>query len=294
VKAGDVALQQALIDTLAKLHQGPDERQGREDAPQASEAETTGTDPRIPVIQELFPAVDLAVIKSILENKFAPENLLKLDNSFLPNEKLEQHKKKSATIKINNVDFTTDAADFEARDYSGIVDLIYPFEIYGQILVQLVPDHEKSPLQTALMLHRTRLFELSRNHTWHSVRTFHLSFHRKVIRLGPLVPGHWQTRDHGLETQLLVKHLHLSLNTRKRTHDDFTASSRAPTTNYSPNQFPSSSYNPGTNHNPSRFSSNCKKWNSTGCLYRSCRWRHACSSCDKEDHSETNCPAKRS
>ncbi|KAF8533167.1 hypothetical protein BDD12DRAFT_900167 [Trichophaea hybrida] len=166
-------------------------------------AELPGNDPMLLSIQDMFPAIDTAVVQSIFTNKFRAENLLKLEASFTYKKKRPQFYSFGAGDSSLNI--ATTSEDVELEEYESISHLMRPFTVYMAIIVTFPPPPQKLPLAFALISYQHTLYDLLRTHRWDSLRKFHVVFHQKRICLGVYEPVGWSTQDHGLETAQLFK-----------------------------------------------------------------------------------------
>ncbi|KAF8532864.1 hypothetical protein BDD12DRAFT_949988 [Trichophaea hybrida] len=166
-------------------------------------AKLPGNDPMLLSIQDMFPAIDTAVVQSIYPHKFGAENLLKLEASFTYKKKRQQFY--SFGDGDTSLNIATTSKDVELEEYESISHLMRPFTGYTAIIVTFAPPPQKLPLAFALMSYQHTLYDLLRTHTWDSLRKFHVVFHQKRICLGVYIPVGWSTRDHGLETAQLFK-----------------------------------------------------------------------------------------
>ncbi|KAF8248647.1 hypothetical protein K440DRAFT_678852 [Wilcoxina mikolae CBS 423.85] len=166
-------------------------------------AELPGNDPMLLSIQDMFPAIDMAVVQSIYTNKFRAENLLKLEASFTYKKKRPQFYSFGGGEASLNI--ATTSKDIELEEYESISHLMPPFIVYMVIIVTFAPPPQKLPVAFVLMSYQHTLYDLLRTHTWDSLRKFHVVFHQKRICLAVYEPRGWSTRDHGLETAQLFK-----------------------------------------------------------------------------------------
>jgi hypothetical protein len=176
-------------------------------APDASPAVATAppegnstilTNPVIRDLHQRYPAIDPAHFRDILENKFKPENVMKLSTSFTPTPRRKE------TLTLGTYTIPTVEQDHASDDYrGGIPSLIQPFEIYGQILVQFAPPGVRPDLQIALASYRDLLYTINRTHTFESVKSFHFTFHYKRLSLGRYEPNGWLDPDSNLQMTIL-------------------------------------------------------------------------------------------
>jgi hypothetical protein len=97
------------------------------------------------VIQGLhirYPAIEPTLFRDIPDNKFKPENVMKLSTSFTPTPRRKE------TLTLGTYTIPTVEHDCASDDYRGdIPSLMQPFEFYGQILVQFAPPGIRLDLQ---------------------------------------------------------------------------------------------------------------------------------------------------
>ena len=168
-------------------------------------AELPGNEPMLHSIQEIFPALDTAVVQSIYTNKFQATNLLKLEASFTNKKKHPQFY--SFVTGEASLNLSTTCKDVDLEEYESISHLMHPFMVYGVIICTFAPPPQKLPLAFAIMTYVHTLYKHLRIHTWDSVRNFHIVFHQKRISQGVYKPSGWRTPDHGLETAQLFKRM---------------------------------------------------------------------------------------
>ena len=235
-------------------------------------AELPGNDPMLLSIQEIFPALDTAVVQSIYTNKFQAANLLKLEASFTYKKKRPQFY--SFGTGEASLNLSTTCKDVDLEEYESISHLMRPFMVYGVIICTFAPPPQKLPLAFAIMTYVHTLYEHLRTHTWDSVRRFHIVFHQKRISRGVYEPSGWSTPDHGLETAQLFK--------------------RMPADNSRPTK---RAHTAGAPHGPANRSSSseeiCNNYNKDTCTYPTCRYTHACAICEGP-HPATQCCQKQS
>jgi len=156
-------------------------------------------------IQEIFPALDTAVVQSIYTNKFQAANLLKLEASFTY--KKTRPQSYSFGTGESSLNISTTWKDVDLEEYESICHLMRPFMVYGVIISTFAPPPQKLPLTFALMTYIHKLYEHLRTHTWDSPSKFHIGFHQKRISRGVYEPSGWSKPDHGLDTAQLFKHM---------------------------------------------------------------------------------------
>jgi hypothetical protein len=180
----------------------PDSENLRNPAP-ISEGNSTTTPPTNPAIQALherYPAIDPTNFREILENKFRPENVIKLSTSFTPAPRRQE------TLTLGVYTIPTTERDRESNDYrGGIPSLMQPFEIYSQILLHFAPPGIRWDLQGALADYRDLIYTLNRIHTFDTLKLFHFTFHRKRLSLGVYDPAGWREKDTALQMAILIR-----------------------------------------------------------------------------------------
>jgi hypothetical protein len=165
----------------------------------ASTAVATTTNPAIASIHERYPAIDPVYLKEILENRFQPENIIKLSTSFSPSARRRE------TVTLGTLVIPTTEKDRESQDYRGLPSLMQPFEIYGQILCHFAPLGARLALQQALADYRDLLYTLNRTCTFESLKYFHFTFHNKRRSLGIFDPVGWRSKDTELQFNTLTR-----------------------------------------------------------------------------------------
>jgi hypothetical protein len=174
-------------------------------APSEGNPNTIITNPIIRDLHQRYPAIDPTHFRDILENKFKPENVMKLSTSFTPTPRRKE------TLTLGTYTIPTVEQDHASDDYrGGIPSLMQPFEIYGQILVQFAPLGIRPGLQIALAAYRDLLYSINRTHTFESVKSFHFTFHYKRLSLGRYDPDGWRDPDPNLQMSILRQREDLS------------------------------------------------------------------------------------
>ncbi|KAA8914380.1 hypothetical protein FN846DRAFT_902094 [Sphaerosporella brunnea] len=158
------------------------------------------TNPTIASIHERYPAIDPVYIKEILENRFQPENIIKLSTSFSPTARRRE------TVTLGTIVIPTAEKDRDSQDYrGGLPSLMQPFEIYGQILCHFAPLGARLELQQALADYRDLLYTLNRTCTFESLKFFHFTFHNTRRSLGIFDPIGWRSKDTALQFNTLTR-----------------------------------------------------------------------------------------
>ena len=225
-------------------------------APTAGTVSTTPLPAVIIPLQTRFPAIDPVHFRDILENRFCPENIIKLSTTFF------QTSRRQETITLGSHSIPTGERDREASDYRFFPGLTQPWNIYTQILLHFCPHGIYRDLVAAFSAYLDLLHNLNRANTFESVKHFHFTFHRKRIGLGIYDPAGWCSEDATLQTMTLVRQPigdGPSLNTGKRPFDKAFHNDK-----------------PGGNPAATEV---CNNWNNGRC-HGSCRYRHACKTCN--------------
>jgi hypothetical protein len=176
-----VALPTALITSMVNTMNALVNHLGGAHGPAASPSTqgipplvSTALNPRIESIRDRWPAVNVSHLQEILENRFQVENLLKLNASFIytPDRRLEN-------ISLGPVEIATTAKNVQIKEYVEISYLLKPLTVYADIIRELAPPEVRDNLGSALFRYMHHLLDINERCTWHSVRLYHFSFHRK-------------------------------------------------------------------------------------------------------------------
>jgi hypothetical protein len=176
-----VALPIALITSMVNTMNALVTHLGGAHGPAASPSTAQGItslvstlNPRIESIRDRWPAVNVSHLQEILENRFQVENLLKLNASFIytPDRRLEN-------ISLGPVEIATTAKNVQIKEYVEISYLLKPLTVYADIIRELAPPEVRDNLSSALFRYMHHLLDINERCTWHSVRLYHFSFHRK-------------------------------------------------------------------------------------------------------------------
>jgi hypothetical protein len=152
-------------------------------APATHIAAAATTNPACASIHGRYPAIDPLYLKEILENRFQPENIIKLSTLFSPSPRRRE------TVTLGTLVIPTTERDRDSQDCrGGLPSLMQPFEFYGQILCHFAPPGARLELQQALADYRELLFTLNRTSTFESLQCFHFTFHSKRRSLGIFDP----------------------------------------------------------------------------------------------------------
>jgi hypothetical protein len=84
-------------------------------------------------LQTRFPAIDPVHFRDILENRFRPENIIKLSTTFF------QTSRRQEMITLGSHSIPTGERDRESSDYRFFPGLTQPWNIYTQILLHFCP-----------------------------------------------------------------------------------------------------------------------------------------------------------
>jgi hypothetical protein len=107
-------------------------------------------------IQEIFPALDTAVVQSIYTKTFQAANLLKLEASFTYRKKRPQFD--SFGTGEANLNLSTPCKDVDLQEYESISHLMRPFMVYGVIICTFAPLPQKLPLTLAILTYVHTLY----------------------------------------------------------------------------------------------------------------------------------------
>ena len=225
-------------------------------APGPSPLATIGNPPPLPPavtsLQNRFPTVDPIHFKDILENRFRPENLIKLSSTFI------QGPRRQESITLGPYTIPTGERDGEATEYRGLTTITQPLGIYFQALLHFCPDGIERELGHALHLYTDLLHTINRSHTIESLRAFHFTFHRKRMALGLYDPAGWRERDSELQQMILVR----------RDPPSSVAGAKRPFER---------AFAKEVGGNP-QATEVCRNWNEGRC-HTPCRYKHACKIC---------------
>ena len=114
----------------------------------APAGDPTSFPPAISSLQIRFPTVDAVHFRGILDNRFRPENLIKLSSAFIQTTR----RQKSITLgSLTMIPVRED--DGEAAECKGLAAIMEPLGIYFQALLHFCPDevvrelgHSPTPL----------------------------------------------------------------------------------------------------------------------------------------------------
>lgn len=234
-----------------------------------------GMEPRFIPLARRFPTINVEYFRQIADNKFLPENIVKLST-----ERAQAVKHHVKFMQLSDDQLQFGEYNAKEEDTKFPLALLRQFHIYSQILLAVVLPHLTGPLGTALATYQERLMGLLIKCTFDSVRLFHFAFHRGCIIDGIDQPSTWNTVDSSLESEFLrYKTTHSSFGSvLKETY----GSSRAQTSS-------ASRWNGGTGPDQSKGSREevCLKWN-FGKECHNCKYKHVCRDCGG-NHTVTNC-----
>jgi len=108
-----------------------------------------GNDPILLSTQEIFPAVDIVVMKSLYTNKFPAANLLKLEASVTYKKKSPAHCSSGTGEASFNLSTTCKGVNF--NEYESISNLLRPIMVYGVPICTFPPAHQKLHLGFRIM-----------------------------------------------------------------------------------------------------------------------------------------------
>ncbi|KAA8893554.1 hypothetical protein FN846DRAFT_895883 [Sphaerosporella brunnea] len=115
--------------------------------------------------------------------------------------------RRKKTLTLGTYTIPTIEQDHVSDDYpGGILSLMQPFEIYGQIPVQFAPLGIRLDLQIALSSYRDLLYSIYRTHSFESVKSFHFTFHDKRLSLECYDSDGWRDLDPNLQISTLCQH----------------------------------------------------------------------------------------
>lgn len=140
----------------------------------APAGDPTSFPPAISSLQIRFPTVNAVHFRGILENRFRPENLIKLSSAFI---QTTRRQKSIALGSLTMIPVRED--DGEAAECKGLAAIMEPLGIYFQALLHFCPDEIVRELGHALHLSTDLLYTVNRSHTLESLKVFCFTFHRK-------------------------------------------------------------------------------------------------------------------
>lgn len=203
-------------------------------------------------------------IKNIAENKFLPENIVKLSTDFAAAKQSRKY------IKMGEIDLLTRDDDATASDIKDILQLVQSFMIYCQIVLHFAHPSTYADLVAAFHFYTDRLIKHALVRTFESVRTFHFIFHKKCIVQGVTDPASWKEVDSSMKSQYLI--------VRPAPSNPNGKGPNAAANKNSPGNQGSNTEGPI-----------CFKFNSgNGCTMTVCRYRHICRTCGGP-HSGISC-----
>ena len=185
---------EVLLNLIIKRGEGNHPSQAPGQAKTAPASNPAPLSPATASLQIRFPTVDPAHFKEILENRFRPENLIKLSSTFMQTTRRQE----SITLGSPTMIPARDK-DAEAEEYKELAAIMQPSGIHFQAPPHFCPDGIERELGHALHLYTDLLYTLNRSYTLESLKTFHFTFHRKRIALGVYDPTRWRDRDSDLQ-----------------------------------------------------------------------------------------------
>ena len=142
-----------------------------------------------------YPMISQTYLRQIAENKFDPVNLPKLCTNVVLT------KTAIKTISLaKGIEIQTGEEDASAAELKCLPHLIRCLGFYWQIRLHLAPSSLRHSLCRAFSIHQDRLLWLYPMHTWESLRTFHIIFHKSRI-----YQGMWKHPDLSLEHAHLIR-----------------------------------------------------------------------------------------
>ncbi|KAA8904612.1 hypothetical protein FN846DRAFT_984288 [Sphaerosporella brunnea] len=233
----------------------------------------TPKNPLVLSIRNHWPAVDPVHLQEILENRFKVENLLKLNASFVytPDHRLEN-------ITLGSYQIPTTSRNVEIDEYGAITTLLKPLAVYSDILREFAPPGVRDELGSALLRYMHHLLDLNERCTWHSVRLYHFSFHRRRVLQGVYDYEGWRKFSDPELSHLLSSRI--AGQGTKRPVDGPTSGPPAKRT--SRTATPSES----TSVPPQKISGACRRHNRGFCAASTkCRFQHVCWTCGEGTHT---------
>jgi hypothetical protein len=237
--------------------------------------------PRVQSIRRRWPAVDPVHLQEILENRFRVENLLKLNASFVytPDRRLEN-------ISLGSFEIPTTSRNVRIQEYHEINSLLKPLAVYADILHEFAPAEIRADLSSALLKYIHHLLDTNERCTWHSVRLYHFSFHRKRVLMGVYDYEGWTRFSDPELTHLLHPRGFQSGPTGKRPSEDY-PSTGPPAKRTAGAAAPGSS----SARSAPTISDACRRHNRGVCVAGpQCKWRHVCWTCGDGSHVASACP----
>jgi hypothetical protein len=235
--------------------------------------------PLVHTIRGRWPAVDPAHLQEILENRFKVENLMKLNASFVytPDRRLEN-------ITLGSVEIPTTSRNVQIHEYQEITQLLKPLAVYADILHEFAPPDIRDRLSSAMLKYMHHLMDINERCTWHSVRLYHFSFHRKRVLMGVHNCEGWmQFSDPELNHLLIAR----SAPPGKRSADSYAPG--GPPAKRS--RAAASSSSDSSARSAQRISEACRRHNRGSCSSGpQCRFKHICWTCGDAAHTASACP----
>jgi hypothetical protein len=236
--------------------------------------------PRVQSIRKRWPAVDPVHLQEILEDRFRVENLLKLNASFVytPDRRLEN-------IHLGSFEIPTTSRNVRIQEYHEITYLLKPLTVYADILQEFAPPAIRAPLSSALLKYIHHLMDINERCTWHSVRLYHFSFHRKRALTGVYNYEGWEDFN-DRELAHLLHPRGFPGTQGKRSPEDH--SSGPPAKRIAG---VAKLANSSAHITPGPITDACKRHNRGLCVTGSnCKYRHVCWTCADGSHIGAACP----
>jgi hypothetical protein len=233
--------------------------------------------PLVHTIRGCWPAVDPAHLQEILENRFKVENLLKLNASFVytPDRRLEN-------ISLGSFEIPTTSRNVQIHEYQEITQLLKPLAVYADILHEFAPPEIRDRLSSALLKYMHHLMDINERCTWHSVRLYHFSFHRKKVLMGVYDYEGWMRFS---DPEL--NHLLLSRGAAQGTKRPSGNRASGPPAKRTPRTAVSSESPPPSTQ---RISDACRRYNRGLCSAgNNCKYKHVCWVCGESNHTASAC-----
>jgi hypothetical protein len=242
---------------------------------------TPPENPRVQSIRNRWPAVDPVHLQEILENRFRVENLLKLNASFVytPDRRLEN-------IHLGSFEIPTTARNVRIQEYQEINYLLKPLAVYADILHEFAPSEIRAPLSSAMLKYIHHLLDINERCTWHSVRLYHFSFHRKRVLMGVNDYTGWEDfNDRELAHLLHPRSFNQSLGGKRSPEDHL---SGPPAKKIAGTAV---SANSSARTAPGAITDACRRHNRGLCVAgTTCKYRHVCWTCADGTHIGAACP----
>ena len=215
------------------------------------------TDPKIISLQALLPEVDPRVMKKVLDETFAPTDVLLL----VP---LESRNKAKALLRDDFLDMANIAKD--PRDFS-MLHLAPAIYNYAAIVIYFAPDRTKGPLAAAFATYISRLLSWAERYFFRAILQYHVHFHARIISMqGVYRAEAWSAEAPHLMGSYITPNVRpISYESRKRQHTDSIGSLQGRAGG-------------GSGGHKGRGDGRCWNWNAgRPCAKEVCRFSHSCS-----------------